>query len=324
MTAAIAKGTITWDEETQGPPPADFTGRVNYLTRFKKQSHRYMLDGEMVTGVTTIIGDGVNKGDVLQRWASKLIAEAAYDTKAYWSRLPRDDVKEGNRTIEGAVTYLKNAPYRKTNEQGIKGTEVHGIAEHFAETGTLPNLGDVAPVIRGQVEALGRFLTDFEVEVLLSEVVLFNRVELYAGTCDLVARITHPELGSVVALLDYKTSKSIYKETALQLAAYRYADFYLCPSTGQRLGVPGVQFTGAVHLPAEPKEDQPRGYSLVPLQADRPVYRTFLEAKKMAAFHKNGDRVVGKQVLPVARESDILTVCVEQAAITVKDEATRG
>lgn len=297
-----APGTDIWDE-TWGDPPRRFTGRVNTYSRNGRQSHHYLLDGERVEGVTTIISKGVNKGDVLTRWSAKAVAEAAWDTAGYWRRLARDDVKDdAGKLVPGAISYLKNSPWRTKTEAGARGTEVHGWAEHYATHGTMPELADVDPVIRAQVEALGRFFTDWEVEILLSEVVIFSRSELYAGTCDLVA-VLHA-MDDAVALLDYKTSKGVYPETGLQLAAYRYGDFYLGPN-GERIGMPGVDFTGVIHLPAEPKPMQAKngGYYLVPLQADRPVYRTFLQAKAMAHFTEHGKAVVGRAVKPEAERN---------------------
>ena len=286
------RGTSVWDTRADGPePPSMFTGRVNTYGPRGGRYHHYLLDGETVEGVTTIISKGVSKGDVLSRWAANKVAAAAVDSQGYWRKLDRDE----------AVQFLKNSPYRDKTEAGARGTEVHGWAEHFASTGQLPDPGDVDEVIRAQVDCFGQFLSDFAVEVELSEVVIFNRAELYAGTLDGIVTMTLPGGKRQKMLLDYKTSKGVYQETALQLAAYRFGDFYITDD-GSRVGMPGVDGCCVVHLPAS------GGYKVVPIQADRTMYRVFLHAKSMAHFNEHGRSVVGK---PYEREVEDATDTVE-------------
>ena len=282
------RGTSVWDTRTDGPePPSMFTGRVNTYGPRGGRYHHYLLDGETVEGVTTIISKGVSKGDVLSRWAANKVAAAAVDSQGYWRKLDRDE----------AVQFLKNSPYRDKTEAGARGTEVHGWAEHFASTGQLPDPGDVDEVIRAQVDCFGQFLSDFAVEVELSEVVIFNRAELYAGTCDGFVTLLNPNTGRRErAIIDYKTSKGVYPETCLQLAAYRYGDFYMAED-GDRVGLPGVESAYVIWLPAS------GGYQVVPMQADRGIYRVFLHAKALAHFSEHGRKGVGKAlVLPVPQE----------------------
>lgn len=276
-----AVGTAIWDLQAQGDPPAMYTGRVNVTGPRGGRSHWYALDGERVEGVTTIISKGVSKGDILVRWAANQVSAAAVDSAGYWRKLERDE----------AVTYLKNSPWRSRDEAGARGTEVHGWAESWAETGILPVPEDVDEVIRGQVASFGQFLSDFEVDVELSEAVIFNRAELYAGTCDGFISLTLPDGTRQRAIIDYKTSKSVYSETCLQLAAYRYGDFYLTPA-GDRVGLPGVEAAYVVHLPAK------GGYKLIPVQADRRMYRVFIHAKALAHFSEHGKSAVGKALVP--------------------------
>jgi hypothetical protein len=57
-----------------------------------------------------------------------------------------------------------------------------------------------------------------EVRPVASEVRVFSRELGYAGTCDLVAYVA-----DVLTVADYKTSKAVYPEYRLQIAAYRAA-----------------------------------------------------------------------------------------------------
>jgi len=74
---------------------------------------------------------------------------------------------------------------------------------------------------------------------LRTEFQVFNRKYNYAGSVD-----ADLELGGCRLLGDLKTSKSVYKDYALQLAAYRYAEFIGEPD-GKESPVP-VYDTGAI------------------------------------------------------------------------------
>src|SRR5574337_1930961 len=71
---------------------------------------------------------------------------------------------------------------------------------------------------------LREWLDDEEPDILLSEKTVFSREHGYAGTLDLLAR-TRIGGSRPVTVVDVKTSKSIYNETAYQLTGYARADF---------------------------------------------------------------------------------------------------
>ena len=92
------------------------------------------------------------------------------------------------------------------------------------------------------------------------------------GTFDLVAKL-HGETW----LLDLKTTRSgIFGETALQLAAYRHAEFYL-DTEGEEQPMPEVDRVGAIWCRAD-------GYDLIPVEAGADVYRMFQYAQMVARF----------------------------------------
>jgi hypothetical protein len=78
-------------------------------------------------------------------------------------------------------------------------------------------------------------------------------------------------------LLDFKTSKgSPYPEVALQLAAYRYSDFYL-DQAGNEQPMPPVDRCGVVWLRAD-------GYDLIPIEAGPEAFEAFSHVQAVAAF----------------------------------------
>jgi hypothetical protein len=124
--------------------------------------------------------------------------------------------------------------------------------------------------LAGHLEAYIRFLDDFQVVPVLVEKPVFSRTYKYAGTFDLVA-----DIDGVRWLLDIKTNASgVYAETALQLAAYRFADFYIEDDFSEHL-MPPVERTGVIHVTAS-------GYELVPVIADVEQFDIFCHAIQMA------------------------------------------
>jgi RecB family exonuclease len=154
----------------------------------KTKAHQryYTNDGEMVPGVTTIL-NVINK-PYLVAWANRL-------------------------GLEGTNT----AKYK--DEAAAIGTLAHYLVECRLK-GTKPDLKDFTPA---QVERAGHSLRSYD--AWLSEQTSFKpiHVELrlvsekyhYGGTID-----TYAELNGKRALIDYKTSASVYDEHKAQVAAY--------------------------------------------------------------------------------------------------------
>ena len=272
--------TLTWDQDEQGEPPAHFTGRVEYTTRPwrgrpGRQAHYYMLDGEQVTGVTTILDEGLPTGKGLMIWKQNQIAEAAVKERKFWQRMDDAD----------AVRHLANRPEETADQAANRGTEVHAWAEEFAETGALPV--DVPEHLEGRARALEAFLTSWRPRFLLSEKVLFNNLHLYAGTFDAIAEL--PGLGNTI--VDYKTAKKVYPKNALQLAAYRYAGFWIAED-GTRFALPRIDSAVVVLLHDDGK------YAVQPVQAGRREFTVFLKVKAIAEFEKFGNQIIGRPLPP--------------------------
>jgi hypothetical protein len=124
------------------------------------------------------------------------------------------------------------------------------------------------------------------------ETVVMSHPHGYAGTLDLAARLVLPDLGDVLALLDLKTSRSgIFGETALQLAAYRYADVYV-DSDGDEQPLPEFDAVLGLHVRGD-------GYSLLPIEAGPTQHREFLYAREVGRFATEHSRgYVGEPLTP--------------------------
>jgi hypothetical protein len=182
-----------------------------------------------VISVTSAIGKGLPK-PFLVGWAAKMTAQCAVDDHAIVAAmLDKDDTA-------AALQHLKGARYRDMNAKADRGTIVHTAVESYLAGKPLSDSqveaalreARVPPKMwrstRGMIAGAVEFLYDHEPEVLWSEATVYSRTHGYAGTADLIARMRVGESTQVV-VLDFKTSKSIYDEVALQLVAYARGDF---------------------------------------------------------------------------------------------------
>ena len=69
----------------------------------------------------------------------------------------------------------------------------------------------------------------------------------YAGTFDADVNMTKGPLAGKRGLVDWKTSKGVYGDQALQLAGYANADFFL-DADGNEQPMPEFDFLGVVHI----------------------------------------------------------------------------
>ena len=247
------------------------TRRVN-----RGRGHTYILDGEPVDGVTTILDKGVPK-PALVGWAANVTADYATD---HWEELAELRPSERN-------AILRKSRWDEKDKAARRGTEVHDYALRLAAG------EEVEPPeeLIGHVDAYLHFTIDWQPRELLTEAVVFNRTHRYMGTLDLIAQLADGQ----VWLLDWKTGgKGIDREAALQLAAYRNAEFVLADD-GSEIPMPKVDRAGCVWLRAD-------GYDLIPVETDAAAFRTFLYAQQVARFIDGpAELVIGEALTPPER-----------------------
>lgn len=243
--------------------------------------HRYTLDGSPVSGVTTLLGDGYPK-PALINWAANETAQYAVD---HWDELAEAGPVE-------RYTTLQKARHLTRKSAGDRGTTVHHLIKSLAAGETVE-----PPVeLEDYVDAYLRFEQEWRPEDILVEAVIGSREWEYAGTLDSVARL----VDGLSWLLDFKTGSGIYPETALQLAAYAHAEFFVSPD-GIELPLPKVDRVGAVWL-------QERSYQLIPVDASYATFRTFLHVAEVARFQGDRERrraALGDPLEPRAAVEDV-------------------
>lgn len=247
------------------------------VKRVERGKYHYYTDGDgkRIPGVTTIIGDGLPKPQLIN-WAANTTAEGAVNN---WDTLT--DLPPAAR-----LKALQGIRYETTNKAKNRGTQIHGYAEALVQQKTVEGIPDD---LRGYTEAYVRFIDTWELDPVLVEVVVVNYSVGYAGTLDLVAEITSPAGEREVWLCDIKTGeKGIYAETALQLSAYRFAEFYV-DQDGNEQPMPKVEGTAAIHV----TPDEAR---FIPTVSERDQFNMFRIAQKVYEYDKEKDGLILPEV----------------------------
>lgn len=238
------------------------------------KGHRYTIDGSKADGVTTLIKKGL-PSPALMYWSARCVAEYVADAD--------DDTLATLRSLgrNGMVNALKEAPWAKRDKAAVRGTEVHGIAEHLIKGEEV----EVPEHLAGHVEAYVKFLDEWKPEPVLVEATVGHRKWRYAGTLDMVCKL--PDGRTVLA--DIKTAASgIWPETAYQLAAYRHAEVYL-DADGAEQPMPTVDAGYAIWVRAD-------GYDVIPVTCDERVFKDFLHIAWVARAAETNKQLIGEAV----------------------------
>lgn len=272
--------------------------------------HSYQAaDGTKLSGVTTILGDGIPK-KALVGWAGRTVAEFVADRlaerdgkivaddlipdllKLNQERPPRFRERWDGSFSRGAIAkVLSGVMYADRDRAGNRGTEVHSLAERLARGEDV----DVPEELVGHVDSYIQFLEDFKPRVLLLEAVVANLTHGYAGTLDSILDI--PGMG--VVQVDIKTNRSgPFGEAGLQMSAYANAQVYLDDAGEEHdcweIGGEHVELQGNYCLWV--RSD---GYDLYPFRDDDEVFRSFLYAQQVARFTTDLSRELrGEAVAP--------------------------
>jgi hypothetical protein len=247
---------------------AALAGRFRRIDRGR--GHSYTLDGHRLPGVTTIL-DSLRKR-ALEEWAGNITAAYAID---HWDEL-------GAVGPAARLDTLKRARYEVRDAAALTGTEVHALAWPLVTGAEV----EVPPRHMGAVQALARFMDAWHLEPVATERPVFHPAHGWAGTFDLLAGI-----GGTLWLLDYKTGRGVYPETALQLAAYAHAAYMLPEGGGEPVEWVPPERCGAVHITADSAELLPIDWAAT--EEAYTVFRYVAQASKwaerVAAARKDGD-----------------------------------
>lgn len=220
-----------------------------YTVRYPKDEVNEAVDEVYRANITGVIGT-MDKSDVLVGWAKREVAKAAVRNADMLAQMvAQTPVSESSLAGHPAVAFLKGIPGYMSDKAAALGTSLHAVGEALGK-GQKPDVDDETRPLaeayyRGFIQRYRpKFHPDY-VEFMVASVEYG-----YAGTMDMACRI-----GDDIWLLDIKTSsKPItpdsrgfpYSETALQLAAGRWADFAGKPNDPKRYPIPQATRFGVV------------------------------------------------------------------------------
>jgi hypothetical protein len=207
---------------------------------FTPKRHVYTLDGARVPSVTTIVNT-LPKGGLVY-WSAKLVAEAVADQAS-----TVDAVRALGRDV--MVAALRAIPDQARRTAGDRGTLIHELATGVVKGEPSGLIAD--PDIAGCLDGLAHWFDLVDFDPMLIESPVGSRQHQYAGRLDVVGTMGADR--DEVWLLDLKSSSSVYGDTALQLAAYARAEFYL-DADGDETPMPHIDRIGVVHVQPEVSE----------------------------------------------------------------------
>lgn len=175
--------------------------------RYGAHGHGYLIDGEKVPGVTTILNALPKQ---LKQWAADCAANLAIEK---WDEL-------SEQPITKRLDAIRYAHRDVVGEAALRGQDIHGFGQQIVH-GTAEQ---VPEEYRGPAQAYARFLDKWEIEPVASEAAIANLTHRYAGRGDLWCTIG--KRGGAFAYVDLKTGKNVYESTVLQCSAYDGAELW--------------------------------------------------------------------------------------------------
>jgi len=185
-----------------------------------KSRRMYYIDGKGYPSVTTITGL-LNK-PALYNWYAKITAEylrgLVLEAIADPSIDAFDFLKE--LTTDKIIKAAKAQPGKIKEAAAQKGKKVHKAIEDYFKTGMVKIGDDIKP----QIEKFFSWRYERKLSPIASEHIVYSQKYKYAGTLDLVAKLSFNEHPLPhIYVIDFKTSNGIWPEHKLQLAAYMIA-----------------------------------------------------------------------------------------------------
>lgn len=242
------------------------------------RSHVYFVDDEKSPGATTIINGGYPK-PALPPWYAKTCANVVLNE---WDVLA--ELRPSER-----FEHVKSAPSRERDAAARRGTEVHTYAlKKLAGDEEV----EVPDELVGHVDAYLDFVEDWQPRELYVEASIASTRRHYSGTLDVIADLADGNRW----LYDLKTNRSgVFRESALQLAAYRYAD-WIVGADGVVVPMPEVDRCGVLWL----RDSEP--YEFTPVDVTPTTHRVFLYAKQI---HDFGDRAAVNPIGEALRPPEV-------------------
>lgn len=254
------------------------TPKINTTFRGGSRFYIHPGSGEKVPGVTSVLN--MLPKPFLKAWAGKEVATTA--VRSLDGSGPDVLTPMIASDPEAAIDWLKRAPDRNTRKAADIGTAAHGVFEALALGQPLGKLTEDLEVFARQYADLLDNLDGFK--ALRTEDTVWSEKHSYAGSFDLFAEVSGER-----CWIDNKTTRSgVHAEVALQLAAYRQADYLLDSETGETLGQPKGDRGLVFHV-------RPEGWAVYEVPIGDEVFDYFLDLRRIFTWDTQMSRqIVGR------------------------------
>jgi len=206
---------------------------VKFPIQFDSANHTYYLFGEMLTGVSTVLG--VRSKQYLIPWAAKEAVKALgyYDKKVYdkgkYFQVSEQEITDGAKRLSEILSKIKSLDdegyyklldeskgdhSKKSTDATDIGHEVHDAIEQYIKKGKL-STGLSAQAQKG-FEQFVKWEQARKPQWLASELIVCSQKHKTAGTMDALAIID-----GNLEVVDFKTNNQISEDAFLQTAAYQ-------------------------------------------------------------------------------------------------------
>lgn len=200
--------------------------------RFEEKTHTYWLGDRKMTGTTTILGV-INK-PALIGWAANMCADyvldhankEALETNGFFMVAPE------------VVDQARTAHIRKRDTRATEGTNTHALVEEYVKNCITSGGGEAQTIETddNQLHQFADWAVTNKVTFLESEKVMYHPDWFVGGTTDLLFLLNGQKY-----IADIKTSKAVYYEAHVQMAAYR--------AMLEQMGESDIHGSVIIHLP---------------------------------------------------------------------------
>jgi hypothetical protein len=238
------------------------------------QDHRYWFNGEGPRPSVTTVLEILSK-PALVYWKGQEVARAIYrDSKSFFG-------EKWEQGEDAAIKWAMAKADESRDTAAKLGSSIHLLADMYARGPVSPAIGfHVSEQEIPYLDAWKRFTAFLEAQdasIVSSEHAVWG--EGYAGTYDLIIR----EMDELW-MVDIKTSKGIYPEYALQLAAYGHATGIILPNDPKLYPMPKIDHYAVLHL--RPDAYPVDGYKLIEYPVTERDYFSFISALDLYEWRK--------------------------------------
>ena len=253
--------------------------------------------------------------------------DETYKSKHFYTSLASLIASDDTNMQVMGYDQIRNASNRTRDTAGRDGSKAHDLIEKHILTVHEGSKWDwdesLATENRNVQQIIARFIEferEWEPEWEASELTVFNAAAGYAGSLDFIARI--PALGPGLTLGDFKTGRGVFPETALQMCAYRHAEFVEIAGHKASVPMPECERAVVVHMrPDDPNSYQgehPESYyEIIPMNTGDEVFEMFKYVAQVAWFTREGSVW---QYPPVTVEQAKAMQFAEGADVEVSDD----